>query len=138
MNTGKIIWGENFATNIPSIDEQHKKFIEILNRLHESCGVGTSQNAISALFTELKEYADIHFRFEEELLQKHGYSALDEQFEEHKKFNKELDKLQEKFLIGFGLTSNMDTSNFLGQWFSHHILEVDKKYTDFLREQGVQ
>jgi len=138
MSRGKIVWGENFATNIPSIDEQHKKFIEILNRLHDSCGVGSSQDAISALFTELKNYADIHFRYEEQLLEKHGYPSLKEQYEEHKKFNKELHKLQEKFLLGFGLTSNLDTSNFLGQWFSHHILKVDKKYTDFLREQGAK
>ena len=78
----RIVWDNSFSVGIEEIDEQHKKWISIINDLHDALMSGKNLGSITGKSLKaMEEYAHFHFSFEEEYLQKAGYPYL----ENHKK-----------------------------------------------------
>ena len=71
-----IVWREELKTDFPTIDNQHKKIIDIANNLHSSLGSDNLQELIKTHLSQLKRYSTVHFRFEEKILQNHNYFLL--------------------------------------------------------------
>ncbi|MBW6520912.1 MAG: hypothetical protein K0A99_07880 [Desulfoarculaceae bacterium] len=71
-----IVWSEELYTGFPTIDQQHKKIIDIANNLHSSLGSDNLQKLINTYLNQLKVYSTVHFRFEEKILQNHKYLIL--------------------------------------------------------------
>jgi hemerythrin-like metal-binding protein len=67
-----IAWSECFATHIETIDSQHKKLFELLNKLSDNFNKnGPSEDSIDEVLKKLIHYAHEHF-IEEELLMLHS------------------------------------------------------------------
>lgn len=64
-------WNKNFETGIKDIDEQHKKLVEILNRLAVNLAHRSSAILLDSVFNELVEYTDYHFKSEEIIWNEH-------------------------------------------------------------------
>ncbi|MGM0632688.1 MAG: bacteriohemerythrin [Pseudomonadota bacterium] len=82
-------WNENFATGIPSIDEQHYKLVEILNRLARQFADGVfSGEELNKIVDELADYAHYHFSSEEEIWHRHfeGHPMLVQHEKAHHDF----------------------------------------------------
>lgn len=60
-------WNENFETGIALIDEQHKQLISILNKLAEHLAYRSNEVILNNVFNELADYADYHFKTEEQI-----------------------------------------------------------------------
>ncbi|MBA3023219.1 MAG: bacteriohemerythrin [Gammaproteobacteria bacterium] len=121
-------WNENFQTGIPVIDEQHRKLVELLNKLASHLAYGVGKPELNTIFGELTEYAQYHFKTEEGFWNK--YLAADElstdHAETHKSFVTEVLKLR-------GALDTLATEEvieeivvFLTHWLAFHILESDK------------
>lgn len=63
-------WNKNFELGIKKIDDQHKKIVEHLNKLATSL-THPEVSDISDAFLELADYADYHFKSEEEIWANH-------------------------------------------------------------------
>lgn len=130
-----FVWQEDFSVGIPSIDEQHKRLVEMIdvdNSDQEPDRTSFQERFIKAL----AEYARYHFDYEERLLKENGYGALEHQQEEHKKFILAIADYELRLEQGKAL-SVLELYQFLTSWLVNHILGSDKKYAEFLKSKGI-
>ncbi len=131
-----VLWNESYSVGVDTIDSQHKKLIELLNRLYESFIDQSVGQKLEEVINELVDYTNYHFNTEEELFEQVGYSQKEEHIEEHQKFVKELDgfkkDLQEK---KSSLTFQL--MNFLRNWLINHIALSDQAYVSHFRTKGI-
>jgi hemerythrin len=131
-----IDWSDEFSVNIKDIDAQHKKLIELINRLHDAMRVGQGKAALDAILTDLVAYTQTHFAFEEQLMAKHGYAAAAEHKQAHDILTESVLKMQKQYQSG-ALVMSVEVLQFLKQWLSAHIMGSDKRYTAHLNSKGV-
>ena len=121
---------------VEKLDEQHKKLVEMLNRLIGNAAITTHSETISDLLTEMTAYAETHFETEEQLLAAHHYPQLAEHHLQHRAFRKRTVEFCTATMNGESSVPRALLA-YLREWLLHHILVQDKKYTDFFREKGV-
>jgi len=83
---------------------------------------------------EMSQYLDTHFTFEEPLLKKHP--DFDNHHLEHLKFIENTLDFQIRF-ADHDSNVHMDMLSFLFDWLKKHILEMDKEYFAYLRENNL-
>jgi hemerythrin-like metal-binding protein len=131
-----IEWRDDLNTNIAHIDNQHKKLVGIINKLHDAMNQGTGGQVLESVFVELENYAKVHFNDEENLLAAYKYPELDGQKTQHLEFIEKIGKLRKDFDRGRMLVS-IDVLNFLRDWLLKHIKFLDMKYVPYLVSKGV-
>lgn len=122
-------WNQNLETGIDIIDEQHKRLVHLLNQVADHLANCSHKVTLTAIFTELADYADYHFKSEEAVWSR--YFTADDAFDGHKtshdSFLADVLTLQKKYN-----DSNLDDGigeivSFLAKWLAFHILDSDKK-----------
>lgn len=122
-------WNDNLETGIEAIDEQHKKLVQLLNRLAAHLADCSHLVTLNAIFDELADYADYHFNAEEQLWKNYlgeTNSCLIAHEQEHADFFREVQQLKNN------QDENSDDTirsvvSFLAKWLAYHILDSDKK-----------
>jgi hemerythrin-like metal-binding protein len=70
-------WSDNFSTGIEAIDVQHRKLVDLLNKLAGHMAFGSDELTLLQVFDELADYAVHHFETEEAIWHKHlGEDAM--------------------------------------------------------------
>lgn len=131
MEKDLILWNEAYSVNIPEIDIQHKKLIDLINRLYNSYLNKEHDQKIGEIIIEIKEYTHYHFTTEEELFAKKNYKHALEHRLLHKSFTEELEAMVDSY-DGMKLVLTMKTMTLLQRWLTNHILKEDKKYMGYL------
>jgi hemerythrin len=128
---GLIKWNKFYSVHIEEIDNQHKRLIDLINRMYDAMKSGKGRDALSAVLAELVDYTVYHFETEERMFLQHGYA----EYEAHKIIHDDLTRrtreLKDQLDRGNDLIT-MDVMLFLSNWLNVHILEVDKKYVPYL------
>ncbi len=130
-------WGPNLSVGIPSIDEQHKKLVAMVNTIHNGVKQGIGRDVAAKVLNELAEYTVFHFKTEEDFFDKYGYPETDVHKAIHKDLVQKVVAFKEKFDKGHA-TVDFELLNFLKNWLQNHICITDKKYGPFLAEKGVR
>ncbi|MDH5559868.1 MAG: bacteriohemerythrin [Deltaproteobacteria bacterium] len=130
-----ITWKDEYSVEIPSIDEQHKKLVQIINDLNINLIKGGKKEAISLILFKLSNYTVSHFRHEELIFDKLQYEHRENHKKEHKDFIEKIEMYQKKFEDG--ALNSSDMMAFLLNWLVNHILKSDKKYTACFLENAV-
>ncbi|QHI69464.1 bacteriohemerythrin [Tichowtungia aerotolerans] len=128
----KINWTDKFNIGHPEIDRQHRQLIEMLNRLTGTPDVTTSSETVSDILHNMTQYAQIHFRTEENLLKTVEYPDLKAHKKEHLAYRKKIVDLCKHTMLGFHDVPE-ELLRYLHDWWSDHILVEDMKYRDFLQ-----
>ena len=126
---GLIQWKKEFSIGVTKIDNQHKKIIKILNQLISQQVIGKTDKEIEEILDNLQDYIKEHFKTEEEYMLKHQYSGYEEQRKEHNQFIDRLFEAQKEYCKNGRLTS-INLFNFVWDWFSQHILKLDKQLSN--------
>ena len=133
----KILWNKKLSVDIKEFDDDHKRLVDMLNELFDAITVGKADNVVPKILLDLIAYTKGHFKKEEKAFIKYGYP----QYEEHKKihddFVKQLDDFKEKFRSG-SIPIGIPIFNMLLSWVSEHIMKVDKAYTEYLKNAGME
>jgi methyl-accepting chemotaxis protein/hemerythrin len=124
-------WTKEIEIGIPEIDTQHKKLIDLINKLYDSMKANQGVENLLHLYDELVEYTIYHFDFEEDFISKKGYTHVPNHRQLHENLKADVAAQREKFangesVIGFNLLS------FLEDWIRTHIMIQDRKYADFI------
>lgn len=127
-------WSDIYTLGIADLDEQHKKIVDIINRLHQAVNDGKNDDDISRAIQELVEHARTHFNYEENLLKTHGYPELEEHKTYHKQLAAKVMHLQERYLGG-DAPSCLEMTNYCKNWLSDHILRIDVRFIPYLKKQ---
>ena len=133
-----IEWSNELSVGINSIDEQHKKLVNMINALNDAMLTGSSNELLGKIFTGLAAYTQKHFSYEENMFAEYGYSDSEEHKRQHNELIAQVIELKEKFMENPQGTISADLMQFLKRWLTNHIMRTDKEYTDFLLSKGVK
>ena len=129
-------WDKSYETGVSKFDGQHQKLVGLINDLNEGMAQGKGKEIIGRVLMELINYTKEHFSAEETLMQQFNYPGYLAHKAEHDKLVKEAGALMEKHQSG-AMSLSIETSTFLKQWLTNHILVIDKKYSSFFQGKGV-
>ncbi len=129
----KIEWKESFSVNNEEIDNQHKNWILIINDLHDSMlkgdiALSTTHNTMKSM----KDYVKYHFDSEEEYMRKINYPDIADHIKIHTKFYVLVNQYYNDMVSG-KLVLNGEIMNILMSWLKTHVLNEDKKYSEFAK-----
>jgi hemerythrin len=124
-----VKWKKEYSIGVPKIDSQHKKIIGIVN---QAMGLQFSdQNnnkEVEEVLDNLRNYFKEHFRTEEEYMLAHQYAGYELQRKEHSQFIDRLCEAEKEQYMN-GRVTSINIFNFIWDWFSHHIIVLDKQIT---------
>lgn len=135
-----IKWKENFSVNIAEIDSQHKQLFILGEKISSILAVNDGYDhydEIMDTFLELKRYTLYHFEYEEELMRKHGYKAVEDHKKEHEAFINEIVKLEKADAENAQKQIMTNILSFILDWIVGHILKTDMSYKTFFNENGI-
>jgi len=121
-------WNENFETGNEQIDEQHKKLVELLNKLANTL-VRDETIEINEAFDELADYANYHFEQEEAIWSE--YFQEDSWFTSHQlshsTFLPKVLELREREMDRPLQDIIESIVKFLIRWLAFHIIDDDRR-----------
>ncbi len=132
-----ITWSDNYSVKVSTIDNQHKKLVEIINNLHDAMKTGKGKEAIGKTLNELVSYTKYHFSAEEEMMKKHNYPGFIAHKREHDLLTQKVVDFENDFRAGKSLLT-LEVMNFLKKWLVDHILNTDKQYVPTLASNGIK
>ncbi len=130
-----IEWSSILSSGHQEIDNQHRKLIEIANRLNQAMVVGAGRAACGKLLDELIDYTVNHFSFEERLMTTHHYDQKEEHVASHRRLVEDVSRFKQRYQSGESMT--VELMVFLRDWLIKHILKVDRALGRDLAARGV-
>ena len=133
-----MTWNKELDLGIPSIDDQHKKLVKLLNELFDGMQAGKGRDVLGHVLQGLAAYTASHFRYEEDIFSKTGYPERLGHKHEHEKLIKSVEELQAKHVaVGAGALT-IETMHFLKHWLTGHIQGSDRRYAPYLIAKGIK
>ena len=130
-------WKAEYSVGIASIDAQHMKLVQMLNRLWEAVELGRGNDVVSGILEELLRYTLFHFDYEEKLFLLHGYPEAAAHIAEHDALRARIDELRARFAnADAGIPDEL--AAFLKEWLKRHITVSDRRYSDHLLSRRVK
>ena len=129
-------WSDSLSVKVPSIDEQHKKLVALVNDVHEVAVSDKDDETLEKVFNDLVEYTQRHFIYEEKLFEKYDYSRIQQHINSHENLKKKVNSYLADFKTG-----NVDMLEFLAfmvDWLQDHIMGEDMEYSEFFNQKGVK
>ena len=130
-------WGPQFELGVMKIDAQHRQLVELVNRMYDAMTMGQGRQAVNGVLDELITYTVMHFKTEEELMDRHGYSEAADHKAKHAAMTKKVLALKKEADAGHSAVISTTVANFLKDWLEKHISGTDRKYAEFFKAQGV-
>jgi len=131
-----VAWNDGYSVKVRQFDEQHKKLMEIVNKLHDATRDNKGSKIQADVLTTLAAYAQAHFSDEERLMRHHYFPG----FGPHKKAHDQLVTQVRNFQRQAETDGNAITQGvmiFLRDWLVQHIREEDAKYASFMNARGI-
>ncbi len=131
----KIKWDDSLSVNNDEIDSQHKEWIGIFNKMHDTImtgNVGAVRNIGVNTLREMQDYARYHFSFEEEYMRTMNYPRLYEHQRAHKDFDNTIYSYMRDIQSG-EMVLNSEIMELIRSWLFDHIAIEDKKYAAHLK-----
>ncbi len=119
------VFDEQYLTNVKEIDEHHAKLISLLNDLLEGTKAGQGRELAPQALQELFQYAQYHFRIEEDYLRRIKDKNIGEHRIAHGYFIEQLEGLKHS-VEAKDMMAAAKVVRFLANWLLSHILETDK------------
>ncbi|MCE0492717.1 EAL domain-containing protein [Vibrio salinus] len=122
-------WNNSFNTGVYEIDQQHKKLVQILNKVAGYMALESSHVDFDVLIDELIDYAIYHFETEDHFwLEKlPDTSHTSEHQESHHHFIQTINRLKANVNHYPEEVWIEELLSFLASWLASHILESDKR-----------
>jgi hemerythrin-like metal-binding protein len=131
-----IEWTEELSVHVKLIDEQHKHFIGIINKLYKANENLTIKKDLPVLISELIEYAKVHFATEEKYFDLFNYEGGSEHKAQHHMMYLKLEEFKNN-LSGDLIKLTEILMSFVEDWLVIHIEEYDKKYVECFTSHGL-
>jgi hemerythrin len=134
LDMPQLEWNDEMSLKIAELDEQHKEWIKIHNRLHDVLTRGAYREvekiALETLLA-MQDYTRMHFKFEEEYMQKIDFPELIEHRRIHRDFDNRIYQFYRDMMNG-DMVLNSAIMKTIKNWLVDHIMKEDKKIRHFL------
>jgi hemerythrin len=132
-----IEWEDKYSVGISIIDEEHKEFIDIINKAIVAKAHDGNPEEVRDILYEMVKYSYTHFATEEDYMLKFEFPEYQLHLNEHIDFKDKTIKNYNKLLKGDYQIVNEILEN-LKQWLVNHIQGTDTKYIDCFKENGLK
>ncbi|PLX18521.1 MAG: hemerythrin [Marinilabiliales bacterium] len=129
-----ITWHDRYSVGVHSINDQHKKLVEMINNLYAEFYNGITDEFLNKLIVELEKYAVYHFAYEEKFMKLYNYNDLKAHEDEHNTFVEKIKKYKETVSVSNKIEV-IDLATYLKNWLLKHIMGTDKKYSKLFQEK---
>lgn len=125
-----FVWSEKFETQIEIVDTQHKKLVELLNKLCMATEARTlDEDLLNDILSQLVKYAEQHFADEEQLMEEckvsEKHTILHQM--EHRSFIYDIQRMRSYFSLDIEIVEVGERLvQFIVAWLTYHILGLDK------------
>jgi hemerythrin len=130
-----ILWDEKFSVGHNVIDKQHKKLFDLTNSLHDAIMVRAAASALGRSLKDLLDYTVYHFTAEENLMKANAYPRYAEHKALHDTLTQQAVDFSTRMQEGKAVSS-LDFMQFLRDWLTQHIMEVDTVLGSFLKNKA--
>jgi hemerythrin len=128
-------WSEDLSVGYPLIDDQHRSLFDQFERFIVACEERRGPDHLRELFAFLDLYVSRHFRDEEGLMDRCGYTEAERHKQAHRYFIAQLAGLkQELAATGPTIQVIIRTNKALIYWLTEHIREVDTSLAAHLQQ----
>jgi methyl-accepting chemotaxis protein len=125
-----VTWGKDLEFGIPAIDDEHKRLMDLANRVYALVKTVDDPQVLKASFAELRSYAARHFADEEKFMVSIDFPEAAEHRRQHAIFIDRLDTLANDYQTGAEIRG-IDVIGLLGNWWQSHIKGSDGKVAQF-------
>ncbi len=127
-----IEWENIYETGVERLDTQHRRLIEIMDRIASVVHGTGNATILPFIYTDLKAYAKYLFHIEEILMRKCDYIDYNQHIEMHEEFIRALEKYlgQEE---GDPIENAEKMIEYLQNWLFDHILIEDRRTVEALK-----
>jgi diguanylate cyclase (GGDEF)-like protein/hemerythrin-like metal-binding protein/PAS domain S-box-containing protein len=119
-------WNHGLATGLTRIDEQHRRLFDTINKLVSMHETDAGADKIQTVLDDLRRYAAVHFKEEENLMAAHSVSARIQQAQlrAHEEFIHYIDRTSALVAAHPDIVINL-LLVFLLKWLARHEAGID-------------
>ncbi len=132
-----ITWKEKDSMGISIIDDEHKQFIDIINKAIATIEHNDNPEELKEVLYGITMYAMIHFSTEEAYMIKFKYPEYKSHTEEHSAFSKKVIAYCNRVNEGDYQIAN-EILEYLKPWLANHIQVTDRQYIDCFKRNGLK
>ncbi len=133
----KFTEGNTLNVNVSIFDIQHRNIDFLLESIIHNLEYNVSKKETTALIEDLYNKFEIHFTHEEDLMQKHKFPEIEEHKKDHERFLALLKEYEGKYKDDELPASATSIFEIIKMEVDNHIINVDKKYSDFFNQLGI-
>ena len=125
-----VQWNEQFATGSSQLDQQHLMLINNINHLEGLLTVSNPSRDecefLLHLVDFLESYANTHFIYEEQCMERYRCPAHKKNQQAHEQFRRYFQDFKERNKVaGFRREIVLELHQAVSRWIEEHILRVD-------------
>ena len=130
-------WTTDLELGLEQIDNQHKSLINIINELNIGIEYGQPNSVMIPIVEKIQDYANTHFKVEEEIFANYSYPDRADHEADHATFIDSIKYIHKQCEI---IEEPMSTRirDFLLGWLCNHIRTKDKEYKRFIDKCSVR
>ena len=132
-----IEWDDKYILGISIIDNEHRKFIDVINKAYVAKEQNDNPKEVQNLLKVMTVYSVSHFTTEEAYMLKYSYPEYKYHKEEHHDFTMTTLANLRKVIRGDYQIAN-ELLEYLKQWLVNHIQGTDRKYIDCFKMKGLE
>lgn len=134
----KIEWTDAMSVGIPEIDEDHKRFVFLVNEFNRAILDRMGLDEIRKRLRQVTDDAVQHFAHEEKLFKQWNYPDADDHARRHAQAVATLRTLKDKF-VSYDLESEwIDVGMAVKDLLIDHLITEDMKYSEHYRKAHAQ
>lgn len=131
-----LTWNDSISVKVRQFDDQHKKLVDLVNKLHDAMKEGKGTQILGDVLKSLATYTQTHFADEERVMKQHGFPEYEKHKQEHNKLILQVVDIQKQMDAGKAPITQA-VMQFLRDWLMKHIQGEDKKYGVYLNAKGI-
>ena len=132
-----VEWKDDYSVGIDSIDQQHKKLLNLINQLQTAVDYSTGEQFEREALDELVDYTKTHFTYEEGLMRDNDYPDFEQHKAQHEKMFEKVREVLAEYEQDQD-TAMANAAEYLKDWLINHINGTDKEYSSYLIGKGVK
>ncbi|MDP6924193.1 MAG: bacteriohemerythrin [Candidatus Scalindua sp.] len=132
-----IEWDKKYCVGISRIDNDHKRYIDTLNKLIHLKKNNETPDGIKQVLREMTNYVLTHFKTEETYMLEFEYPEYQDHKNEHHDFAMKIISYLDKVVNG-EYEIAYEILEDLKSWLVNHIQSTDLKYIDCFIKNGLK
>lgn len=128
-------WRPELSVGIDEIDEQHQTICRLTTDIYLAINSEKPAHILDDYLGQLANYTRLHFSVEESLMRSLNYPGYDQHKKSHERLLDQCLEIRHK--VNAGQMTRLQLLQFLGSWFSEHILHDDQDYGEHFQRVGV-